>query len=215
MMTNLKPTTRNLKLYQSGFTLVEVMLSVSVFAILSGGIIGLIGVMTRDARKQDSLLSSTDQARKVAFQFENGLRDAVASNTGAYPLDTVAAQTVIFYSNIDSDPEIERVRYYLSAGKMYRGIVNPTGSPLTYNIGSEVSTVIQSNVANGSSALFHYYDENYAGTQAELAQPVSVVAVRHIKLELRVTNTGGLTSTNYFTVTAGASLRNLKTNLGD
>src|SRR6185503_21161496 len=188
MMNKSKVKSRKSKVGQSGFTLIEVMISVGIFTMLAGGIIGLIGVMLRDARKQDALLTATDQARKVSFRFANEIRDAETSNTGAYPLDTAGAQSIIFYSNVDTDVQIERVRYYLSAGKLYRGVVNPTGSPLTYNLGTEVVTTLQDSVANGSAAVFHYYDDDYTGTEAELTQPVSIVNVRHVKMELRVTN---------------------------
>lgn len=202
---------------QHGFTLIEMVVSLGIFTILSLGVIGLVGFMFTGSNQQANLITDNDQGRRMAFGIIGELRNATTSATGAYSLDTVSDQQLIFYSNVDNDNNIERVRYYLSNGKMYRGVVDPTGSPPVYNTGNETSKVVQNNVANGASIpLFYYYDDTYDDTMDNfMAQPVNVTNVKFIKLNVRIYNKAGVTKTAYYTVSAGAAIRNLKTNLGD
>ena len=212
----LQATSYKLQANDFGFTLIELIVGIAIFTILALGIIVLVSNILTSSSQQSGLLADSDQGRKLAFKIMGEVRNGITSNTGAYTLATADAQQLIFYSNVDGGVDIERVRYYLGSGSLYRGIVKPTGSPLTYNLGSETSSVVQKNVANGAIPLFYYYDDTYDGTSDTfLAQPVNVTDVRMIKLNLRVFNKAGKTNTNYYTVTASGAIRGLKTNLGN
>ena len=67
----------------------------------------------------------------------------------------------------------------------------------------------------GGNPLFSYYDGNYNGSGSPLSQPVNINVIRFVKINLTVLKDVTPNSTNTFTVTAGASIRNLKTNLGN
>ena len=141
------------------------------------------------------------------------IRNGVTSATGAYALAEASNNQIIFYS-LNSSNVVVRVRYFSSAGTLKKGIVVPTGNPLSYNLGSETVTTVQTNLANAADPLFYYYDGNYNGTGLALIQPVSVVQVRMVKLNLEIYKTPNSANSAY-TITAGASIRNLKTNLGN
>jgi type II secretory pathway component PulJ len=199
---------------QEGFTIIEVLVTLFITSMLLVGIISLVSSILTGSGKQETLLYNADQARRLSFQFKQELRNAYASSVGSYAIDTAQSQQLIFYTNIDSDVGMERVRYFIQNGSLRRGVVDPTGSPLTYNFGSEVVREIQNNVANQATPLFYYYDNTYDGTTDNfLTQPVNVTDVRYVKLNLMITNKGGTSGTGIFTVTAGSTIRNLKTNL--
>jgi hypothetical protein len=180
------------------------------------GVIALVSNLFTNAAGQSGLLSGSDQARKLSFQLVSELRNASSSNTGAFALEQAGDQQLVFYSDLNNDGVVERIRYYLSSGKMLKGVVTPTGSPLAYNLGSEVVTTIQNDVANAAVPLFYYYDGSYNGVSgAALAQPVNLNAVRFVQLNLRVYQKAGVTNTNYYTVTASGAIRTLKDNLGN
>jgi len=202
----------------TGFTLIELIVSLAIFTVLSLGVIALVSNIFTGSNKQAALLANNDQARQVGARLTNELRNATTAATGAYAIDTAADQQLIFYSNADTDASIERIRYYIQNGKLYRGVTEPSGSPAAYNITNEVSTAVQNDIGNGATPLFYYYNDSYDGTSANntpLAQPVNVTAVRFIKLNLMILNKGGVANTKTYTVTAGAAIRNLKTNLGN
>lgn len=200
--------------HEPGFTLIEVMVAVFGFTLIAYGLIALVSNIFLQSSQQSSLLAGSDQARKVAFNIVTELRNGQLSSGGAYALDTAGDQSLIFYSNIDKDSAIEKVRYFVQGGKLWKGLTQFNGS--TYPASTETTAVVQSDIANGSNPLFYYYDGSYIGssTQTSLTQPVNVTQVKFVQIKLQVFNKAGVKNTNFYTVTASGAIRNLKTNLG-
>lgn len=205
----------NIKKKQRGFTLIEVVMSVAIFSLIALGLIVLISSIFTTNGKLSILSADTDQGRRAIFKFMQEIRNSTYANTGGYPLAEAGNQQLVFYSNIDGGTDVERVRYYISNGMLYRGVVKPTGSPYAYNLGNENNSVVQKNVANGANPLFYYYNSDYTGTEFPLSQPVNLTQVKVVKMDLRIFNKGGATGSNYFSTTATGTIRSLKTNLGD
>lgn len=192
----------------------ELLVAIAIFAVLIIGVVSLLSNVFTVNRQQGSLLSDQDQVRKLSFQVMAELRNAITSNVGAYPIEVAGDQQIVFYTNVDGGTQIERVRYYVQNGKLYRGVVKPTGNPLIYNIASETVTMVQNNLSAGTVPLFYYYDDTYNGiTGSPLVQPVNVTAVRFVKMVVPIGNGAGVSNTNSYSVTAMATIRSLKTNL--
>ncbi len=199
-----------------GFTLIETTVAIFAFAIIMVGMVVLLSNILSTSKKQSGLLSDQDQARRVVFGLVNQLRNAQIGQNGAYPLEEAQDQQMVFFSDIDADSEVERVRYYIKNNSLFRGVVEYNGSG--YPTSTEFSVLVQNNLANSSTTpVFYYYNDSYVGssTQNSLSQPVSVTTVKYIKINLQVFNTAGVYNSNFFTVTAGGTVRNLKTNLGN
>ncbi len=202
---------------EKGFTFIEMIVGIFIFAIIAIGLFALISNMFTTSNKQSNLLADVDQARKLTGTIVGQLRNARTSATGAYVLDTVSDQALTFYSDTDNDGLADKVRYYVLSGKLNKAITKPTGNPLIYNSANEIVSTVQNNIANSASPVFYYYNDSYDGTASStpLTQPVNVTAVRFIKIELKIYNKAGITGTNTYTVTSAAALRNLKDNLGE
>lgn len=198
----------------SGFTLIEAIVVVFVFSMIVYGVVMLVSNLLTSTNKQSSLLVGSDQARRLGTAFTNELRKADYAADGAYPVGLAGDQELVFYSNVDTTPDVERVRYFVQNATLMKGVVKPTGG--VYDLASETPIAVQSNLANGSQPVFLYYAGNYDGTvDNHLVQPINVNQVKFIKLNLLVFNTGGLKNDNTYSVSAGAAIRNLKTNLGE
>ncbi len=199
---------------EPGFTLIEIMVAVFGFSLIAWGVIGLVSNVFFSANQQSGLLSDADQARKLAFQIAYEIRDAQTAPNGAYVLDTAGDQQIIFYSNSDVDTSIERIRYFVQNGKLWKGNTEYSGG--AYNTSTEQTAVVQNNLAAGANPIFYYYDGSFVGssTQSSLIQPVNVTQVKFIKIVLPIVDKAGVKNTNTYTITAGAAIRNLKTNLG-
>lgn len=200
---------------RAGFTFIEIIVAIFGFTLIIGGVVALFSGIFRSSSQQSTLLSDADSARKLAFQIANEIRNAQTGSNGAYVLDTAGDQQIVYYStNADTDNSIERIRYFVQNSKLYKGTTEYNGT--TYNTSTEKTVLVQNDLANGATPLFYYYDGTYLGstTQASLVQPVNVTAVKMVKLNLQIYNKGGVKNTNTYTVTASASIRNLKTNLG-
>jgi len=200
----------------AGFTLIEAIIYISGFALIIFGLVALVSNIFISSNAQTNLLSDIDQARKASFQIVSELRNAGTGNNGAYALDTAGDQQLIFYSNIDSDVALEKIRYFLQSGTLKKGVTKYFGG--TYNPSSEQIVSVQRNISNGpTNPIFYYYDSAYIGssTQASLVQPVSVTQVKMVKVQLTVFNKAGVKNTNTYQVNTSGVIRNLKTNLGD
>ena len=197
-----------------GFTLIEITVVLFGFVLITWGLIGLVGNILTASNQQSGLLSGSDQARKLAYNMAFQLRNGQTGSNGAYVLDTAATSTIIFYANIDNTPSVERVRYFVQNGQLWQGLTRYSGT--TYNTSTEAKIVVQNNLANGATPVFYYYDGSFTGssTQGSLSVPVNVTLVKFVKINLKIFDKAGVKNTNTYTITAGAAVRNLKTNLG-
>ncbi len=194
-----------------GFTLVEVLVALGIFIFLAGATVTLFLTSWRYNAIVWEQLKTQNEGRKATQDFVNELRTASASSIGAYPIEAAASTTITFYSNIDSDTLRERIRYFFSSRTLKRGVIKPTGNPLTYASSSEVVTDVAHDVANTSTNIFYYYDSNYSGAEAALASPVDITKIRVVKITLQLDEDPHLTPAPFF-IESKASLRNLKDN---
>lgn len=207
---------RNKSTKQLGFTLIETLLTIFVFALLVEGTTLLIKNIFTVSEQQNGILSNTNQATLISGTFVNELRNASYGANGAYPINQATNSQLIFYSTTPSGGStVSQIRYFISGNTLYKGVTNPAGTPLSYSGQPETITTLSTQMSMGSNPLFYYYDGTYNGTGSALSQPVNINAVRFIQINLIVNKDVTATGTSTFTVTAGASLRNLKTNLGN
>lgn len=201
---------------QRGFSLIETVVTIAVFAALSLGVTLLVRDVFLHSRQQTLALGNVDQARTVASRFANEIRNAAYGNDGSYPLNQAGNQEIIFYTTYPGDGSIVyRVRYFLSNGSLFKGVTTPTGSPLAYNLANESVSEVQKDMQNNTDPVFYYYDEDYNGTGNPLSQPVNVNDPTYTQIHLSVLKQDDHGADTTFTVTVGALMRNLKTNLGD
>jgi len=196
---------------RAGFTMMEIAVVTGISALLLLGVGTIMTATLRTYRTLNNAINSNDQATRTLTGLVNELRTASVSANGSYPIDTAAANTVIFYADTDGDATIERVRYFMSGTTLSRGIIKPTVNPVSYPIGNEVITPVVQNITN-SSSIFSYYDSNYNGVSAPLSFPVNLATVRLVKINLTI-DSNPTESPNVFYLSAQAALRNLKDNL--
>lgn len=209
--------TKNFRQNKSrGFTLIEVLVSMAIFSVLLFAVTSLLLSVVQNPQRELNSMGNIDQAKTVVSTFVNELRGAVTGNDGSYPINQAGDNQIIFYTNYGgSGTIVNRIRYYISGNTLYKGVVVPTGSPLTYNISSEVVRAVMTSVSNGSAPIFYYYNGNYNGTGSALSQPVNVNQVRFVRINLMVKNQTTSHDNSTFPISDGATIRNLKDNLGN
>lgn len=201
----------------AGFTLVELIVSIFAFAILAMGVIALTSNVLTSADSQGRALANVDLARKTSFEIISGLRAAAYSDNGAYPLQEVSPLTLTFYTNFDGGSDVERVRYFIQNNALYRGVVKPSGNPPTYNLTQETVYLLIRDLASSNNIVFTYYDGSFQGEGLgnPLAAPIQITDVSYVQISLDIKKDKKSSSVGMYNVKAGASIRNLKTNLGD
>jgi hypothetical protein len=155
--------------------------------------------------------SATETARVQLKRIALALREARESDAGSYPLVAVEPQRLIFYADVDADDATERIRYELSGTQLLRGVIQPSGTPVTYNPASEVVTVAAANIRNGADPVFVYYSGDYPADDEELTS-ADLVEVKYLEFRLLV-DTNTAIDPPPLELTSHVALRNLKTNL--
>jgi len=199
-------------LNKRGFTLVEVLVAMGITILITGGIVSIFLYSIKSNKVVWEQLSTQNEGRKAIQDFTNELRTATASSIGAYSIATAEANSIIFYSNIDTDSLRERVRYFLDGVILKKGVIKPTGNPLSYVPANEVIVPVVHDIANGANPIFVYYDENYeGGVGTPLIQPVDVTKIRMVKISLDMEEDPNASPVP-FHIETKVEIRNLKSN---
>lgn len=193
----------------SGFTLLETIVYIALFSMIFIAITNAIITFYQSNRYTLEQMSQLDSARKGVASLVSTLREATYSGSGAYPVESAGNNNITFYSNIDADAGIERVRYFLNGTDFMKGVIEPAGNPIVYTGSETIATTSQyiRNVALGVS-VFQYFDTN----GALMTVPPSTIDIRYVKINL-VVNVNPATMPNEFTLRSSATLRNMKSNL--
>lgn len=192
-------------------TLIEIIVSLAIFTLICGAALELlIYLFPRKGNIITEDLSTQSETRTVVEGFVNEVRGATYSSIGSYPLAEASSSEIIFYSNPGANSLRDRVRYFLNGTILEKGVVEPTGNPLTYDLGSETITQILHGVVL-TSTIFSYYDSNFTGSEAPMPQPVEVGNVRMVGIKVTIDKDPN-NSPNSFTTESKVIIRNLKDN---
>ncbi len=195
-----------------GVGLVEMVVVVAIFSVISIAVWNFGAEIFNFNSTAGSNLTAQSEGRRVLKTMVKELRSVSPSSVGSYALNQTATSSLIFFTDTNGDGVKERIRYFLQGNEVRRGVIIPSGNPLSYNIANESINPIIRGVANGNSAIFVYFDQSYTGTSSPLADPVQATAVRLIKINLILDSDpnkeGGIIN-----VTSQVTLRNLKDNL--
>jgi type II secretory pathway pseudopilin PulG len=201
-----------MKKNNKGFSLAEIIIVVFMSSMLFILVFNFgNGIFSFNSTAQKNLSAQSD-ARRVLKNFAKELRSASPSNLGSYPIVLASTTALTFFSNIDGDAYKEQIRYFLQGKDLKRGVIKPSGSPLTYNSANEKITTMIRDLNNGTTPIFQYYDSSFTGTSSPLATPVLVTSVRLIKITVKIEKDPNK-SLGPMIVESQVFLRNLKDNL--
>ncbi len=179
--------------------------------------VNVIRNILQSTAQQPLALRAIDQARIAGVQFTSELRGATTGSDGSFPLISASSTEITFFSpQVTSSTTIDRIRYFVVGGKLYKGVLSASGSPATYNPALEKITAVLTLVST-STPVFTYYDNTYSGvgTSTALTQPVMITSVAYAQMNLTLLRQENRNATSTFVLTTGATIRNLKNNLGN
>ena len=197
----------------SGFTLTEVYISMAIFVAVMVAVVAFLVNVYSTNRTVSGSFQTAQEAQVILKTMLTELREASTAANGAYPIASAGTSSVTFFSDVDNDGTTEEVTYSFIGNTLYRAIIQPTGSPFTYNSATQSTSSILTDVRNSSSTpMFQYFDQNYTGTSSPLSLPINISAVRLVKISLSLDVLLNQ-APGVVTYTTQVSLRNLKTNL--
>ncbi len=200
---------------RTGFTLIEIMVGIGIGAIIFF-MIGVLGNQFSTVSNFVNQKLQNEQSAESAIQtMVREIRSAGPSGVGGYAVESAARSSLVFFSDIDSDGLMERIRYFLATSTaatstINKGVTKPTGNPLAYTTSTEVISPVLINSVS-TSTIFTYFDANYTGTENSLPSPIDPSKIRIVKIEVLVdVNPSSTPGADYFTNTV--DIRSLRSN---
>jgi len=190
----------------SGFTFIEMVVTIAIFSIIMISIADSVRFFYRANTSSIEQSYQIDSARRGVEFLVRDLREASYGDDGSYPISNIGSTTITFFSNIDSDPSVEKIRYELNDVMLTRNTLDATGSPAVYT-GAGATSTVSEYVRNSEEGtpLFRYYDS--AGV--EITDYTEVDEVRSVVVNL-VVNIRPIRAPEEFTLRSSANLRNLR-----
>ncbi|MEA3452766.1 MAG: prepilin-type N-terminal cleavage/methylation domain-containing protein [Patescibacteria group bacterium] len=96
-----------------GFTLIEMLVAIAIFGLISGALFSLIPFLYKTNNYAWNQAYAIDEARRGVKVMVREIREARAGGDGSYIIEKAEDSEFIFFSDIDNDGDIERVRYFL------------------------------------------------------------------------------------------------------
>lgn len=201
-------------LKKNGFTLIEMIVVIGILSLIAGGLTTAVVWGMRLWNVTQAHVKAQDEARAAFESITDEIREMQISDNGSYPIDTADSDTLIFYSNIDSDKNREKIKYEFQGDTLYRWYANSDSStPPQYPAFSDTTkTVVVSHIVNNSVPIFQFYDDTFTGTSAPLSAPIQLNSVRLINIHLFIDYDPGNTPAP-LELSTNVELRNLKDNL--
>jgi type II secretory pathway pseudopilin PulG len=189
---------------KTGITIIETIVYIAVFVVVMGAAAGFIVYFYKTNSYVLEQAFAVREARRGIETMVREIREATYSDTGAYPVIQASDQSFSFYSDIDRDNNVERVRYFLDGTNFMKGETEAVGDPPNYKDENEITSIVSDNVRNGAAEIFSYYDAS--GSQiTDLSQ---VTKIRLVRAEL-IVNVDPNRPPNDFILRSNAQLRNL------
>lgn len=210
MFTNYKLKNTNLE----GFTLVETSVTAVLLVVLGAGLLGLQYVLGNVQIRAFQSFSNVEGASGATNQLVRELRTARSGDNGAFLLESATSNALTFYSDVNFDGATDKVTYSVSGKTVTKSVIAPTGYPVTYPPANARTTTVTTELQNGSSALFSYYNGNWPGDTVNnpLATPANLTNVKMVRVYMRINSKASDTRNDYVLDTS-VSLRMVKNNL--
>lgn len=194
-----------------GLTTYEVVVSIAISSIIVLALMRFLTTGFSVLRSTFSQSQAVETARLQLKRLTTSLRQARQADTGAFAIAEALPQRLVYYSDIDGDGTTERLRYELVGTNLERGLIEPTGTPVSYPVAQEQETVVAIGVRNGAAAVFRYFGANYPADVNPLS-PVDESDIRYIEYTLLI-DADVTDSVQQISLTSQVQVRNLKDNL--
>ncbi len=148
------------KIKNSAFSAMEIVVYIGIFSLVMGTVSALILNIYKTHYFSLSQSEAIDSARRALSVMLSAVREASFADNGAYPVEHMSPNEFIFYSDVDNDGKVERVRLFIENHSLKMGVINSSGSPASYSSTDEQIKTVASGVRNSdySVDLFTYKD---------------------------------------------------------
>ena len=195
----------------SGMTMIEMLVTLSIYVILVGMIFGFAQTFYQDRGYLKAQTEEIDHARRGVTRLTRDLREMTYAENGTFPVAEIEEHLLGFYSDVDKDNNVEYIEYELIGTSLYRRTHNPTGSPPSYDFATpdtvELLSEFVQNINQGTTTFFYYVNNG-----SQLDATALLTDVRYVKAQT-IVNIDPLRSPGEFMLRTAVAPRNIKDNL--
>lgn len=169
----------------------------------------------RDYHYNLEQMEAINEARHGVETAVREIREAKIGDDGSYPLELADSNQLIFYSDINADGKTERIRYFLDSHTLKKGVIEPSGSPISYPTSQEQIEIVSKYINNPiGTPIFTYYNGDWPQdtTNNPLPTATRLTETKLIHFHL-IININPDRAPNNFNLESDVQIRNLKTNL--
>jgi hypothetical protein len=199
---------------QKGISFIEMIITISIFTMAMIAVSTFIISIYRVYNYNIEQVSAINEARRGIETMIKEIREAKTADDGSYPLVKAGDSEFIFYSDVDRNGLIERVRYFLDGTDFKKGIVDPSGDPPQYILTNETISVLSRYVRNASTPVFTYYNGDWPVDTVNNPLPTLTrlmeTKLMHVYLKINVDPNRPPID---FELESDTQIRNLKNNL--
>ncbi len=103
----------NNKKKKDGFTLVETLVVIVIFSLILIVLSNSIFSLFKDYKYNFQQVQAIEEAERGVNVMTREIREMSQGDDGSYPIEEANDNEIIFYSDIDKDGQVEKVRYFL------------------------------------------------------------------------------------------------------
>lgn len=189
-----------------GVTLLELIVAIGITALILEAVILFVNQGYKSWRYTRDQSEVQNEGRMALDKIINEIRKSEDSG-GAYAIEKSEPDNLTFFSNIDSDTDIEKIRYYLENNQLKKGVIHPVNGKYEGEGINENISIVANYIRN--TDIFIYYGENYPINSEPV---INVTDIRLIHLKF-VIDYDPNNLPEALTLESSVVLRNKKTNL--
>lgn len=195
--------------HKKGISLIETIITVGIFALIMTVIVLSLLFFYRANAFNIEQAFAVSSGRKGVEQMVKFIREATIGEDGSFPVAEIGTSTITFFSDVDLDNNVEKVKFELSGTDFFKEVTNASGDPLGYSPTPDSVSTISENVRNiqDNTDIFEYFDSN----GALISDFTRLTDVAFVRVTL-IVNINPSRLPNEFTLRSSATLRNLKVN---
>lgn len=156
----------------AGLTIVEMVISIAIFTVAMGAVVLFVVTIYRTQSFVFEQSLAVNESRRGIETMVAEIREARTGENGSYLIEKANDNEFVFYSDIDQDNSVERVRYFrggMSAGLQTKECVTFTnGGSCSVNFSNFLSGTLQSGSVmvsvEGDFGASNEYAELFADT---------------------------------------------------
>jgi len=160
-----------------GITLIEILISISISAVVSLLIAQFFFSTIRYSKTISSHLDATYYGKKIVSIIKQELHRNTASATGEYPVHLANNYEIVFFTKLPNFTQTAKVRYWLEDRTLYKSITPFSEETTSYQPEDAVTQTIMTNCANieADIPLFLFYSRE---VDIHNTEPLAVPAIQ-------------------------------------